>query len=1136
MRKPRFEGSLENAGTHRELPPLVLQSGVRRRCLQTSYIIGRSSRDEEFWRSSQQIYTTCDRFSKILSAFVKALLVMPPFVPRKRRASTPPETPTPPVKKQAKRETLFDSLESAEKNRASLDKNKAFQIDGDDEDSDSELSDIDSDEFEDVPGTTATSAAKKKKKSNSEDEDEDDDDEDDEDDEMEWEDAVHQSLLTPVSGPDPSGDLELTIDKNQTYDDTTLADAMGVKKGPSKIERQIRINAHCLHVQCLLAHNQIRNAWINDPELHRILLGQLPPGIQKEVEKWRLASGLSIPKPKEKEEKPTPKGKGKGRGRGQAAKKAADARSGRDWGEDSERLEPGKPDMSRGDPLIHLLKVLSAFWKKRFTPSAPGLRKKGYRGIRALRNEIASFKTDEHDAEKHGELIKDLDAFRKLAKECQGSRDVGEQLFTALLRAIGIEARMVANLQPIGFGWTKAEEMAAPTAETVNERESEDEESDQDEPQSSKKPATKGKKGRKKKQELEESEAEDSDASLIEITPRKPAKPTKKYDQDLPFPIYWTEAISPITHEVLPVEPLRIAHPVASTQDHLIQFEPRGSRAEKTKQVIAYVVAFSPDRSAKDVTTRYLKRHVWPGKTKGFRRTAEKIPILNKKGKVKRYEDYDWFQEVMLSFIRPDKIRTAVDDIEEAKDLKSAQIQKKVTKDDVDTLQSLRSSADFVLERFLRREEALRPGAQPVRTFKSGKGDKAKEENVYLRSDVMRCLSAESWHKEGRQPKMGEVALKFVPVRAVTMTRKREVEEHQRQTGEKPTQGLYALEQTEYIIPPPIQNGVIPKNAYGNIDCFVETMVPAGAVHVPLRGTMRICRKLGIDFAEAVTGFEFGNKMAVPVIEGVVIAAEHEQAVREAWVVEAAEKQRREDEKHRKLVLGMWRKYLMGLRIKERFRKEYGEEGEQEVIERVNTFIVASGGKKKGTKSEQNHQTTPEEEGKKKGEDFIFEDEEHGGGGGFFADGDEPEEEEGSRMERGELEVEHGDQVNGHDPFKPIAHDASGMSSPLSDAPEIKRSDVDEAEDVKQESDLEDDQEPIPSPPPKSTRKKATPKKADATPKKQTPRKQKKTVPVVEVPAPSRRTAPRRSTRGVRSKYFEGDSEEEGEESEELSV
>lgn len=51
-------------------------------------------------------------------------------------------------------------------------------------------------------------------------------------------------------------------------------------------------------------------------------------------------------------------------------------------------------------------------------------------------------------------------------------------------------------------------------------------------------------------------------------------------------------------------------------------------------------------------------------------------------------------------------------------------------------------------------------------------------------------------------------------------------------------------------------NGIIPKNAYGNADVFVESMIPKGATHLKLKGVARIARKLEMNHAEAVVGFE----------------------------------------------------------------------------------------------------------------------------------------------------------------------------------------------------------------------------------------------------------------------------------------
>ncbi|KAE8550078.1 hypothetical protein EYB25_008609 [Talaromyces marneffei] len=227
--------------------------------------------------------------------------------------------------------------------------------------------------------------------------------------------------------------------------------------------------------------------------------------------------------------------------------------------------------------------------------------------------------------------------------------------------------------------------------------------------------------------------------------------------------------------------------------------------------------------------------------------------------------------------------------------------------------------------------------------------------------------------------------------------RKREVEELTRQTGQKPLQGLYARYQTEFIIPPPIENGVIPKNEYGNIDCFVPTMVPRGATHIPYSGTVRICKKLGIDYAEAVTGFEFGSKMAVPVIEGVVVAEENADLVRDAWRADQEVRREKERLAQEKRILQTWRKFVMGLRIMERVRAEYGDDGDAELD---NPFQRRhkSAEKPKVTEHE-GHERDYEEE-----DHHHHEDADADLGGGFLLPGQDDD--------TNDFVVEHGDEVH----------------------------------------------------------------------------------------------------------------------------
>ncbi|CAD6565980.1 MAG: hypothetical protein ASARMPREDX12_003615 [Alectoria sarmentosa] len=911
---------------------------------------------------------------------------MPPFIPSKRRLST--SSPNGPTPKSAKKPSLFDTADKPDAS-TTLQDNKAFLDRLGGPESESSLSDVSSADFEDA--LSPPNSKKRKISHHEEDEDE-----------VDWEDAIKPTATpsTTVSAG-PSGVLELTLDKSARMG--SITNPHDKKKGPSKIERQIRVSTHIMHVQFLLFHNLIRNGWACDKEVQRILVGQIPPRVNKDITRWKITAGMISGATVEYDRETSRKTK-------EAKRVDGSERNQRDWGRPAERQERGAPNMSRGDPTLKLLKVLAAYWKKRFTITAPGLRKQGYKSLAVLETEILSFRNDKHNPEEHGERIGSILDFRRLAKSCEGSRDVGAQLFTTLIRGLGIEARLVTSLQPIGFGWGQNEEaseerrinMKKKKLGDSDEASSPSEGSDSDiaptVTKTSKEPRKSvGGNGRLRVARIvstdlsvdsveEDGEGippddgDDGDASVIDVTPSTSrARPHMKYDRDMPFPTYWTEVISPVTNEIHPVDPTILTPAVATSSEHLAQFESRGANADKAKQVFGYVVAYSSDGTAKDVTTRYLKRHMWPGRTKGVRIQAEKVPVYNRRGKVEHYENYDWFKTVMSGYSRTAGMRTVVDDIEEAKDLKAVRPEKKEPKANHETLQGFKNSADYVLERHLRREEALRPGSTPVKTFTTGKGEKLKEEPVYRRKDVEICRTGESWHKEGRAVKPGEFPMKMVPVRAVTLTRKREVEEAERD-GEKLKQGLYALHQTDWIIPRPIQNGVIPKNAFGNIDCYVPTMVPKGAVHIPLKCTVRICRRLGIDFAEAVTGFEFGKQRAVPIITGVVVADENEHAVIDEWEKDEEERRTKEEGKREKTALATWRKWLMGLRIIQRVREEYGGDApDAHIVEEMNPFTNSSKAKK-SLQADTGADSTPNRD------PFFHADNEEDIGGSFLAD------------------------------------------------------------------------------------------------------------------------------------------------------
>ncbi|KAJ4187693.1 hypothetical protein NW767_000206 [Fusarium falciforme] len=853
---------------------------------------------------------------------------MPPVVPRKRLRESSPSGESRPSKSARSKDgssrrkaTLYDDLDATSTPLSSKNSNSVLHgfANNDSDDDGSSLTSLSDDEFEDVVPPKDP---------------EDNNEEDSTDEDIEFEDVEAPAAPTP-DAPVPSGDLELTLTRDTRISLTNAFD----KKGPSKRERKVRHATHCVHVLLLLWHNAVRNSWLCDPEVQATMISHLPPRLWDEVDRWRRTSGLEKLPPK-KTTKENPKTKEKG-------KKAQDRQS-RDWGAEALKLEEGAVDMSHGDPLFRLMRVLTSWWRQRFRVSAPGLRKWGYMSLERLDRLTKAHKAEPHDPEQFGEKIEDLEGFRECARACTGSRDVGAQLFTALLRGLGLEARMVANLPTLGFGWNKFEDAEPEKDDNSGQKKSKASKKKVSKGTSETKATTKTTSGQAKKPakkskskteivsdsdelELEYKDTDDESVVELETTPRNIPVPTKQFDRDMDFPHYWTEVLSPVTNTYLPVD--AIARNIVATSRGLIEsLEPRGAKADKARQIMAYIVGHSQDGTAKDVTVRYLKRNVLPGRTKGVRMMPEKIPIYSRHGKVKRYEKFDWFKTAISGYRRGTKRHpiTEVDEMEDATDLKVAKPEKKEVKEGKETLQYYKQSKEFVLERHLKREEALKAGAKPVKIFKSkGKGGKIEEEDVFLRSDVLNVKSAETWHKQGRAPIAGEQPLKRVPYRAATINRRREIMEAEAATGEKVLQGLYSHEQTDWIIPPPIKDGIIPKNEYGNIDLFVEHMCPQGAVHIPYRGAMRVCKRLQIDYAEAVVDFEFGHRMAVPVIQGVVIAEENHETVMVELEKDEAERVRKEDEKRRKAALAQWRRFLMGMRIAERIRQEYGEIDDQ---------------------------------------------------------------------------------------------------------------------------------------------------------------------------------------------------------------
>ncbi|GME51559.1 DNA repair protein [Neofusicoccum parvum] len=251
-------------------------------------------------------------------------------------------------------------------------------------------------------------------------------------------------------------------------------------------------------------------------------------------------------------------------------------------------------------------------------------------------------------------------------------------------------------------------------------------------------------------------------------------------------------------------------------------------------------------------------------------------------------------------------------------------------------VQDFKDHPYYVLERHLKHNEVIHPKRE-VGKVNVGTAANTNLEPIYRRRDVHQLKSADKWYRLGREIKPGEQPLKHAKPRR---TRQQQPFPDEDENGEE-TLGaaLYAPFQTELYVPPPCVRGRVPRNAFGNLDVYVPSMVPPGGLHVRDSRARLAARLLGIDHADAVTGFSFRGRHGTAVVEGAVVAAEFGDAVlavldglRDLEQEEAEQKRSRE-------ALRLWRKFLLGLRVLERVQ-EYAsadekKQMEQEVRERV---------------------------------------------------------------------------------------------------------------------------------------------------------------------------------------------------------
>ncbi|RMZ74563.1 dna repair rad4 [Pyrenophora seminiperda CCB06] len=532
--------------------------------------------------------------------------------------------------------------------------------------------------------------------------------------------------------------------------------------------------------------------------------------------------------------------------------------------------DPDVTQYAASKRFIDGMNELKSMWTKRFNLTAQGMYKPRWAEAEAAVRPFSDF--DDLDDPM------DKDEFRTAAYTLRGSQDLGTQLFCALLRGIGLEVRLVCSLQPLPFA-SAAERATPQKAATEKNVIVVDPYNKQDE-QSPTKTKSQGPRN-KRLSRLERVMGERH--AVLNKTGVAPKKQKAYYT---PYPVYWVEVLNPAyqkwvcidTHSTFTVNaPEKLEPPLSFAQNSL-----------------TYALAFEEDYSAKDVTRRYAK--AYNAKTRKYR--VESTP-----------GGQEWWRRTVKFFERTSPLDR--DQIEDA-----ALARKEAAEGMPRNVQDFKGHPVYILERHLKHNQVIHPLVQ-VGKVNCGTAMNPKMEPIYRRTNVHVVRTADKWYRLGRDVMMGEQPLKRAKPkkgRRSSIGEDMDVDEQADEVGA----GLFAEFQTELYIPPPVVRGRVPRNAYGNLDLYVPSMCPPGGTHIRHKLAAKAARIVGVDSADAVTGFSFKGRHGTAVIQGVVVAQEYADAVQA--VIDGMEHQQEEAEAAARTAesLRLWRRFLIGLRVTQR--------------------------------------------------------------------------------------------------------------------------------------------------------------------------------------------------------------------------
>ncbi|XP_020239639.1 DNA repair protein RAD4 isoform X3 [Cajanus cajan] len=233
--------------------------------------------------------------------------------------------------------------------------------------------------------------------------------------------------------------------------------------------------------------------------------------------------------------------------------------------------------------------------------------------------------------------------------------------------------------------------------------------------------------------------------------------------------------------------------------------------------------------------------------------------------------------------------------------------------------QAYKSHPLYAIEKWLTKYQVLHPQG-PILGFCSG-------HPVYPRTCVQTVKTKERWLREGLQVKLNEHPVKEL---------QRSIKPQKIQDSEPDDYGctdsmgkikFYGKWQLEPLNLPHPVNGIVPKNERGQVDVWSEKCLPPGTVHLRFPKAFSVAKRLEIDYAPAMVGFEFKNGRSYPVFDGIVVCTEFKDVLLEAHAEEDERRQAEEKKRDETQALSRWYQLLSSIVTRQRLNNRYINNG-----------------------------------------------------------------------------------------------------------------------------------------------------------------------------------------------------------------